>query len=60
MYGVIYWSKDGNRLDIVQNRDGSVMAFSRVEEADAKASEVETELVGVEDARTISLESVGE
>lgn len=59
VYGIVYWTENGNRLNFLQNKDGSVMAFSRIEEADAKAYEIE-EKTGEDTARVISLESVAE
>jgi hypothetical protein len=59
MYSVVYWTKEGNYLNIAQNKDDSVWIANTIKEADAKAEEIEKQS-GVEDARTISLESISE
>jgi hypothetical protein len=59
LYSVVYWTKEGNYLNIAQNKDDSVWIANTIKEADAKAEEIEKQS-GVEDARTISLESISE
>jgi len=56
VYGVIYWTNNDNTLLIAQNKDGSVWTAETIEEADAKAYEIERNLKV--ECRTISLESV--
>jgi len=58
MFGVIFWKGKSERIQIAQNKDGSVWTGNTVTEADEKATELENQF-GVE-CRTISFQGVEE
>ncbi len=56
MYGIIQWLDNNNFLTFIQNENGSVKIFDKLEEADKYANEIEPN----DSVRVVSLESVNE
>jgi len=56
MYMILYWVKGSDYITCIQNEDGSIKLFEKLEEADKWANEQKCNAY----LRVISIEGIGE